>query len=100
MSWLPFNSVINSHDIINKFKNSENNIKQPIISEDELHELDDAINDALYTNSYIQITYYYNNKIYNIKSKILKIDYTNKKIILINKKALYYRQIIKIEIIN
>ena len=51
MSWLPFNSVINSHDIINKFKNSENNIKQPIISEDELHELDDAINDALYTNS-------------------------------------------------
>ena len=80
MSWAPFNSVINNHDIINNIKDIESYINRPNYTEEQLEELEFKIVNAYTSQDIININYYHNHKNINIKGSIKKIDPIYKRI--------------------
>lgn len=95
IKWKPFNSCISSIDLIKEIENKKNKKSFPILSEDQLKEMNEFINDAYNLKININIEYFYNDNIKLIKGKINNINYQEKKIC-INNKYIYYKQIIKI----
>ena len=95
IKWAPFNSVINSNQIIKELIKEREKISQPIISNEDTKNIEDAIINAYYTKSKVKIIYYENGYLLNIISKIKKIDQIYKMIYLDNKRLLF-KQIIKI----
>ena len=49
MSWAPFNSVINSYEVVKNFKDKECIINKPSLSSEQLEEIEQSIIDS-YTN--------------------------------------------------
>lgn len=80
MSWAPFNSVINNHDIINDIKEQESYINKPNYTEEQLEELEFKVINAYTSKDNININYYHNHKSINIYGTINKIDPVYKRI--------------------
>ena len=80
MSWAPFNSVINNHDIMNDIKQKESYINKPNYTEEQLEELEFKIINAYTTQDIIYLNYYHNHKNIPIKGIISKIDPIYKRI--------------------
>jgi len=96
MSWAPFNSVINSHDITNEIINVGERIKKPEYTEEQIEELEYKIIDAYNTQENIVIKYYKNYKENIISGIITKIDSIKKTIILNNNTNIYFFNILDI----
>ena len=95
IKWQPFNSVVSSKVMINELLNEKNKIVMPNLSEEQKNNLEQKIIIAYYEKENIHIDYFYQGKIFNIYSKIKKIDFTFHKIYL-NNKTLIFEQIIKV----
>ena len=80
MSWAPFNSVINNHDIYNDIKDKESYIEKPNYTEEQLEELEFKIKNAYTSHDIIKIYYYHNHKSICIDGIINKIDPIYKRI--------------------
>jgi hypothetical protein len=80
MSWAPFNSVINNHDIYSDIKDKESYINKPCYNEEQLQELEFKIMNAYTSKDKINIYYYHNHKSICITGSILKIDPIYKRI--------------------
>ena len=80
MSWAPFNSVINNHDIINDIKEKESYINKPNYTDEQLENLEFKIVNAYTSKDIISLYYYHNHKCYCIKGIINKIDTIYKRI--------------------
>ena len=96
MSWAPFNSVINNHDIMSDIKDKENNITKPNYTEEQLEELEFKIINAYTSQDQIYINYYHNHKNISINGIISKIDPIYKRIY-INDKYINFFDIITIK---
>ena len=64
-------------------------VTRPIMSDDEIKTIEDAIIDAYYTEQKVYITYFKNGYNYEYYGKIKKIDSSNKLIYLNNLKLLF-----------
>ena len=93
--WAPYKSLIEQERYLKKAK--ENNDKQvrPQISSDEA----ESINDILinYQGEELLIVYWRNDKINTVSSVLLKIDADNKKIVLPERRTIYFRELISLE---
>ena len=93
--WAPYKSLIEQERYLKKAK--ENNDKQvrPQISSDEA----ESINDILinYQGEELLIVYWRNDKIKTVSSVLLKIDADNKKIVLPERRTIYFRELISLE---
>ena len=96
IKWMPFNSLMNGRIIVNNLLDEKSKIKRPILSDDEIGEIENNIINAYYTQNKIIITYYKNGYLLKTKSLIKKIDYTRKIIYLDNNINLLFRQITNI----
>ena len=96
MSWAPFNSVINNHDIISDIKDKELYIDKPEYTEEQLEELEFKIINAYTSQEAINIYYYHNHKSICINGTIDKIDAVYKRIS-INNTYINFFDIIKIK---
>lgn len=96
IKWMPFNSLMNGKTIVNNLINEKSKVKMPILSEDEIKEIEKNIINAYYTQDKVLITYYKNGYLLKIKSHIKKIDYVYKIIYLENNINLLFRQIVNI----
>ena len=96
IKWMPFNSLMNGRVIVNNLLDEKSKIKMPILSDDEIGEIENNIINAYYTQNKIIITYYKNGYLLKTKSLIKKIDYTRKIIYLDNNINLLFRQITNI----
>ncbi len=96
IKWMPFNSLMNGRIIVNNLLDEKSKIKMPILSDDEIGEIENNIINAYYTQNKIIITYYKNGYLLKTKSLIKKIDYTHKIIYLDNNINLLFRQITNI----
>jgi len=96
IKWAPFNSVTPSKEVIRKLSLEKQKINKPVLSEEQLEtnekELFEAYNNEIETT----IKYYKNGIILKEKSKIKILDFTHNRIILENKKIIYFNQIINI----
>lgn len=97
IKWAPFNSVINNKYIINSLIKEKSRISQPILSNEEMLEIEEKIINAYYSKSYVTITYYQNGYLENIAGKIKKIDKIYK-IIYLEKTSLFFKQIMNIKL--
>ncbi len=97
IKWKPFNSLLNKNDIQEIIK-KKTLIQKPIIMEDKIIEINNTLIESINNNSKVEITYFNKgllNKQIGIIEKINKIE----KYILINKKRIYFKNLININLL-
>lgn len=97
IKWAPFNSVISNKYIINSLIKEKSKISQPILSNEEMLEIEEKIISAYYSKCCVTITYFQSGYLENIVSKIKKIDKIYK-IIYLENTSLFFKQIIDIKL--
>ena len=96
VKWAPFNSVINGSEILKEIKFEKNKVAKPILSEEQIRELEEKIITAYSGNILTSIYFYKNGHINIINGRITKLDSVNKIIIIDNKSKIYFNNIINI----
>ena len=93
--WAPYKSLIEQEKYLKK--TSQNNEKQvrPQISTDEAEQINEIL--VNYNGEELEITYWRNEKLNTIASILVKIDPENKKIVLPERKTIYFKELISIE---
>ncbi len=99
IKWAPFQSIVNTNTIIKELELQKKVQQKPILSSDNLEEIERNILNALHTKSKIKIDYYYNGFIYHKIGIINRIDQNTFKIYFKDYSSLYFEQILKIQFI-
>lgn len=100
IKWAPFNSVINGSEVIKEIQNEKSRKEKPVLSEDQLAELERTLLEAFHNQSVVEVIFYKNNRFNKITGIITKVDTTQKKITINNKNSYYFSNIIKIIVKN
>ena len=95
IKWQPFDSCYSGEKVLKDITNEKNKNFFPILSEDQLHFLEEKIFDSYHLNEKVNIEYFYNGKIYKITGTIESINLLNKNIHIKNS-IIYFKQIINI----
>ena len=93
--WAPYKSLVEQEKYLKKAHNDNEKIERPILSSDEMEEINEKL--VNYSNEEVIITYWRDNKINSVTTLIKKIDADNKKIILPDRKSIYFHELINIE---
>lgn len=99
IKWAPFESLFTSDEMLNEIEEEQSIISKPILSEEELNDIDSKIKESYHTNELIKVTYFYQGKIKNKTSKIIDIKKSEQKIKFIDHSYLFFEQILKIQIL-
>ena len=93
--WAPYKSLIEQEKYLKKAQNESDKQVRPQISSDEA----EIINEILvnYQGEELLITYWRNDKINNVSTILIKIDCENKKIVLPERRTIYFRELINLE---
>ena len=93
--WAPYKSLIEQEKYLKKAHQNNETIKRPIISSDEA----ESINEILvnYHGEELNISYWRNEKINTISTILVKIDPVNKKIVLPERRTIYFSELINLE---
>jgi hypothetical protein len=94
IKWAPFSSLPIQNKMIKNLIYEKNKIKKPILSEEQIKEIENIIIEAFYEQANIKIEYFKNGYLQDTIAKINNIDYTFKKIYLNNQKIIFFNQII------
>lgn len=95
IKWAPFSSVINSKYLIKEIEKEKTKINKPILSDDEILNIEKLIKESFYNRIPIYLKIYQNGYIKEIKGTILKIDSPNNRIILNNNLTIHFCEITK-----
>ena len=93
--WAPYKSLVEQEKYLKKAHDDNEKIERPILSSDEIEEINEKL--VNYSNEEVIITYWRDNKINSVTTLIKKIDADNKKIILPDRKSIYFHELINIE---
>ena len=93
--WAPYKSLIEQEKYLKKA--SQNNEKQvrPQISSDAAEEINKIL--VNYHGEEVEISYWRNEKINTISTILSKIDGVNKKIVLSERRTIYFKELISIK---
>ncbi|MCQ2800380.1 MAG: YolD-like family protein [Bacilli bacterium] len=93
--WAPYKSLIEQEKYLKKA--SQNNEKQvrPQISSDAAEEINEIL--VNYHGEEVEISYWRNEKINTISTILSKIDSVNKKIVLSERRTIYFKELISIK---
>ena len=93
--WAPYKSLIEQEKYLKKA--SQNNEKQtrPQISSDEAENINEIL--VNYHGEELEISYWRNDKINTISSILVKVDAENKKIVLPERRTIYFKELIGLE---
>lgn len=100
IKWLPFNSLIRANDVIKELQTKRNYKQMPILSEDELQNIEVMIKKAFHTKEKIQVIYFWQNNYYTKLGIIIKISTNNQQIFFDDHTSLYFEQILKIKLFS
>lgn len=98
IKWKPFNTLLNNRDI-NEVIMIRNKVEKPIIMEDRISEIDNLLKVAIKENKEIKVKYFDKGELKYINGNIRNIN-TIEKYILINSIRIYFKNLIKVDIIN
>ena len=93
--WAPYKSLPEQEKYLKKLKEEQEKQVRPEISYDEMEEINEIL--VNYAGEEVIIAYWRNEKINTVSTTIKKIDVDNKKIVLPERKAIYFGELIKIE---
>ena len=93
--WAPYKSLVEQEKYLKKAQDDNQKVSRPTISSDEA----EIINEILvnYQGEELIITYWRNDKINTVSSILKKIDIDNKKIVLPERKTIYFSELINLE---
>ena len=97
IKWQPFESLITTKEVLNDLKENKK-IAMPTLFPEEKEHLNQLLKDAYFMHSLINITYFKDNKIKDIKTIIKNINKENETIKLEDNKILCFNQILDIKI--
>ena len=92
--WAPYKSLNKQEDYLNKLHKDQNKEFRPKISNDEAEEINDIL--VNYRGEELIISYWRNDKTNTVSSVLNKIDPVNKKIVLPERKTIYFHELIRI----
>lgn len=97
IKWVPFDSVTSSKDMLRHIVKEKNRILKPILSEEQLREIEEKIWEGYHNQIPLQIVYYYKGR-YQSKNglSILEIQMNQKRIIFQDYSILYFDQILQV----
>lgn len=95
IKWQPFESVTSTKSMIREINKEKSKIKHPLLSEEQINEIEQNLLLAFYEQNEIEIFYYKTGSIIKVKSNIKKIDSIHHKIYLKNI-TLLFEQIVRI----
>ena len=93
--WAPYKSLIEQEKYLKKASDENEKQTKPRLSSDEA----ELINEILvnYHGEELSISYWRNNKTNTIVTILVKIDAENKKIVLPERKTIYFKELISLE---
>ena len=93
--WAPYKSLNEQEHYLNKLHKDNEKVEKPKISSDVAEEINKIL--VNYHGEELVITFYKNERIQCINSIIKKIDAENKKIVLPDRKTIYFVELIGLE---
>ena len=92
--WAPYKSLPEQEKYLRKLKEDQEKVSRPVMSSDEAEEINEIL--VNYAGEEILITYWRNEKINTISSILVKIDPENKKIVLSERRTIYFKELISL----
>jgi hypothetical protein len=83
IKWAPFDGLAGFNDLYKSLKYKLNKTEKPLLSEDQLYEMDINLKKALYEGSPIYLSYYQDGYIKQLYGKVTEID-AIRKIVYVN----------------
>ena len=93
--WAPYKSLIEQEKYLKKASQKNEKQERPQISSDEAENINEIL--VNYHGEKLEITYWRNEKINTISSILVKIDPENKKIVLPERRTIYFKELISLE---
>ena len=93
--WAPYKSLPEQEKYLKKLKEDQEKVERPVMSSDEMEEINEIL--VNYAGEEVLISYWRNEKVNNVTTTIKKIDVDNKKIVLPDRKTIYFHELIKLE---
>ena len=93
--WAPYKSLNEQEKYLNKLHTDNEKIEKPRLSSDAAEEINEIL--VNYQGEELSISFYRNNRIQNIVSVLKRIDAENKKIVLPDRKTIYFVELIGLE---
>ena len=101
--WAPYKSLNEQQSYLDKLHEKQEKVERPRISSDEAENINEILVNyhgeelVNYHGEELVISYWRNNKINTISTILNKIDPANKKIVIPERKTIYFAELIKIE---
>lgn len=92
--WAPYKSLNEQEGYLKKLHSDNEKVEKPRISSDVAEEINEIL--VNYQGEEILITYWRNGKINTISSVFKKIDVENKKIVLPERKTIYFAELVNL----
>ena len=96
IKWQPFNDVTSGSYMINEVLKDKYKVKKPILSDDQMNEIQKKIFEAFHNQETIKVKYFRDGRLYLREGKITNIDVNKHKITLNNTFWIFFSQIIEI----
>ncbi|OEK56308.1 YolD-like family protein [Staphylococcus equorum] len=74
VKWAPFATIPEQHERLNQFKQDQNKIEKPELSDDQLNELNDTLILKMFHEPNIEVSYFEDGYIQSIEGYIHKVD--------------------------
>ena len=93
--WAPYKSLIEQEKYLKKAHQDNNVVKKPTLSSDEAEYINEIL--VNYHGEELEITFWRNDKLNTVSAILVKIDPVNKKIVLPERKTIYFSELISLE---
>ncbi len=93
--WAPYKSLVEQEKYLNRLKENIEKVERPQMSSDEAELINEILTN--YQGEELTITFWRNDKINTITSPLKKIDVDNKKIVLPDRRTIYFAEFIRLE---
>ena len=95
--WAPYNAVAPGTEMVKEVLKKKNVVKMPILSDDQIKEIEDKIIYSLNNQAEITIKYFRQGRFYKRYGIVVNIDILKRKIALNDEYNLFFSQIIEIK---
>ena len=93
--WAPYKSLNEQENYLNKLHKDNEKVEKPRISSDAAEEINENL--VNYHGEELLITFFRNNRVQTVSTVIKKIDAENKKIVLPDRKTIYFTELVGLE---
>lgn len=97
IKWHAFDSLYKTSEVKKEISNNKNIFHMPELSPDQQSKLEIKLSNAYFRGDSVSLIFYRSGKFYQIKTRIIKINSSDKTILLDNGKILSLSQIVNIK---